>query len=127
MSDDLKFGLEEGETCNAYGCQGKLVLKIKNCTCFISAPCPKCTDSVPECDKCGRECRVDQDCDHSLVFHRSSKILNNEIEAYINDLNIELLMELSVDDFCTYCGMAMPEEKANIHQIINQRKIKLGY
>ena len=45
---------EEGGPCAHHDCGGHLVLPpTKNCSCFQSAPCSACMDSVFTCDVCG--------------------------------------------------------------------------
>jgi superfamily II DNA/RNA helicase len=53
---DHHVGMEEGDTCNRYGCKGNMVLlPVKNCNCWQSAPCYNCTSNLPTCDQCGEK------------------------------------------------------------------------
>jgi len=49
---------EEGAPCLCRGCRGKMRIYYPDdrlgagCTCFIAAPCGRCTNSAFECDTC---------------------------------------------------------------------------
>lgn len=53
----LKLGIEEGETCNRDGCQGRIEYLPDEsagcCSCHINPPCSYCTSTKPECPICG--------------------------------------------------------------------------
>jgi hypothetical protein len=49
---------EEGSPCLCRGCPGKMRIYYPDdrqggsCTCFLAAPCGRCTNSALECDEC---------------------------------------------------------------------------
>lgn len=44
---------EEGDTCGADGCEGKMHYRpVENCSCHISPPCSGCADNPLICDAC---------------------------------------------------------------------------
>lgn len=60
-TNEVRYGLSEGEPCNRDGgCPGTLRWQpASECTCFISAPCSGCTTSLiycPECEFLGEAC-----------------------------------------------------------------------
>lgn len=40
------IGYEEGDTCGRDGCEGTMVIEVDGCTCFLSAPCWVCINSL---------------------------------------------------------------------------------
>lgn len=71
-----KLGIDEGETCNRYGCDGVIAYtKPDNCSCHLSAPCHACTSVYRHCP----ECEWEEDCvyplnDHIVVSDRKTGV-----------------------------------------------------
>lgn len=50
---------EEGDSCPAPGCGGRLVYEPDGgCTCHISPPCWACTEANLVCNECGKDPHV---------------------------------------------------------------------
>lgn len=51
----LKVGVEEGDKCNRWGCEGKMKLEQERCYCNVTSmpPCAHCEGGWIECDSCG--------------------------------------------------------------------------
>ncbi len=53
----MKYGYEEGETCNRTGCTGEIKFNDSTCCCSTTSmpPCSACENSYLLCDECGWE------------------------------------------------------------------------
>jgi len=46
--------VEEGDPCGEIACLGTMELPpVEGCTCFQNAPCWRCLDNHPACNRCG--------------------------------------------------------------------------
>lgn len=53
MKTEIKFGIEEGDTCGRDGCEGIMAYKRDgDCSCHINPPCSSCTGAKLHCPEC---------------------------------------------------------------------------
>jgi hypothetical protein len=69
---------EEGEKCSFDDCKGHLKIAYPDfsCTCFINAPCNRCTSSFYQCNECGFSELDESEYSITMEKEKSERLLN---------------------------------------------------